>query len=148
MGLQEKLTNDMKAAMKDGDKVKLNTIRMLRGSIRDAEIAKRSKLSSDEELQVIAGAAKKRKESAQAYREAGRTDLMETEEKEYQIISAYLPKPLSEQEVENVVEDVIKSVDAHSLKDLGRVMPEAMKRFRGQQVDGKLVQEIVRKKLA
>jgi len=147
MSILEKLTEDMKAAMKSGDKEKLSTIRLLRGRLKDAAIAKQGELSEDEEIQVLTSAAKKRRESIKAYTEAGRMDLAEKEQRELEVIQTYLPQALSAEEVEKIVDQVIEEVGAQTMKDMGKVMPVVMAKVKGR-ADGKQVNELVRKKLS
>ena len=146
MSVFKKLTDDMKAAMKAGEKEKLTTIRLLRGNLKDAAIDKRADLTSDEELSVLTSAAKKRREAITAYEEAGRHDLAKKEKFELDIIQAYLPKPLSSEEIEKIVDSAIQQVDAISIKDLGKVMPVIMAQVKGR-ADGKTINELVRQKL-
>ena len=146
MSIQVKLTEDMKKAMKEGDKIRLSTIRLLLAQLKDTKIAKGDILSEEEEIAVLTSAAKKRKESIKAYAEGGREDLVERESKELEIISSYLPEQLSEKEIESKISQIIEKTGAVSLKDLGIVMREAMQEFKGR-ADGKLVQQLVRKKL-
>ncbi|MFQ5863990.1 MAG: GatB/YqeY domain-containing protein [bacterium] len=147
MGLQEQLIEDMKVAMKAGDKVRLNTVRMIRAQIKDEQIAKGDALTEDEEISVLINAAKKRKEAIEHYEKSERKDLLEKEKRELEIISNYLPKQLTEEEVEKIVAQVIDEVGAETLRDIGKVMSAAMKQLKGK-ADGKLVQDMVRKKLS
>ncbi len=147
MSFLTQLTEDMKAAMKSGDKERLGTIRLLRGQIKDASIDKRSELDKDEELAVLTSAAKKRRESIEAYKAAGRDDLADKELVELKIIETYLPEQLSEQDVEKIVNEAIQETGAQTIKDLGKVMPAIMSKVKGR-ADGKLVNELVRKKLS
>lgn len=147
MGLQEHLIEDMKVAMKAGDKVRLNTIRMIRAQLKDAQIAKGDALTEEDEISVLTNAAKKRKEAIGHYEKSERKDLLEKEQKELEIISHYLPRQLTQEEIEKIVTQVIEEVGAKTLKDLGKVMSVAMKQLKGK-ADGKSVQEIVRKKLS
>jgi len=146
MSIQNQLVEDMKAAMRAGEKVRLSTIRMLRAQLKDAAIAKGEALTPEEEMAVLTNAAKKRKESIKAYTDGGRDDLIAKERQELELITTYLPEQLSEQEIENKVTEIIDKVGAVGLGDLGKVMREAMQEFKGR-ADGKLVQEMVRKKL-
>jgi len=147
MGLQERLLQDLKSAMKSGDKVRVETIRLLRAQLKNAQIAKGGELSPEEEIGVLTKAVKKRKEAMELYQKGERMDLFEKEERQLKIISEYLPKPLTREEVEEVVSRIIQRVGATGLKDLGKVMPEAMKELKGR-ADGKLVQQIAREKLS
>ena len=147
MSLQERLTVDMKAAMKSGEKLKLSTIRLLRAQFKDAEIAKGGELTPDEEIKVLTSAAKKRKDSIEAYEKAGRTDLMQKEQQELEFLKEYLPEQLSDEEIEKIVTEIIENTGAMSMKDMGRVMSEAMQELKGR-ADGRIVQELVKKKLS
>lgn len=146
MSIFEQLTQDMKEAMKAGEKERLNTIRLLRNEIKNASIDKQKELEEEDEIQVLSKAAKKRKESIDAYHEAGREDLAEKEQKELEIIQSYLPQPLTPEELEKIIDNVIKETNAQTIKDLGKVMSVVMKQVKGR-ADGKEVNRIVREKL-
>lgn len=147
MSLQQRLLEDMKTALKAGQKERLAAIRLLRAQLKDAEIAKGGELSPDEELQVLTSAVKKRKESIEAFASAGRNDLLQREEEQLAVIQSYMPKQLSPEEIEQELEAIISQLGATGMKDLGRVMAEAMRRLRGR-ADGKLVQELARRRLS
>ena len=147
MSYLERLTEDMKTAMKSGEKDRLSTIRLLRGSIKDAEINKRKTLSEEEEIAVLSNAAKKRRESIAAYQQAGRLDLVAKEQAELVVIQSYLPEQLSQDELQHIVEAAIVESGAQSLKDMGKVMALVMTKAKGR-ADGKLINEIVRSKLS
>ncbi|MCG8607124.1 GatB/YqeY domain-containing protein [bacterium] len=147
MSIQPKLMDDLKAAMKAKDMVKVSTIRMLRAQLKDMQIAKGEELSPEEEMSALTNAAKKRKEAIDFYAKSSREDLLAKEKAELETISAYLPKQLSREEITSIVGKVIKDVGATSVADLGRVMGPAMQQLKGK-ADGKLVQEIVRTQLA
>ncbi len=147
MSLLDRLTEDMKTAMKAGEKERLSTIRLLRGQIKDAAIDKRADLTEDEELGVLTNAAKKRREAIQAYRDAGREDLAAKEESELVVIQEYLPAALDLAEVEKIIDAAIAQSGAQTLKDIGKVMPIVMGQTKGR-ADGKVVSEMVRKKLS
>jgi uncharacterized protein len=147
MALAEIINEDLKAAMKSGDSVKLNTIRSIRAQI--IEFSKRGTstgISPEEETTILLSAAKKRKEAIEIYEKAGRKDLADQEKREFDIISSYLPKQISREEVEVIVKKIIKDVGATSSKDFGKVMPIAIKELKGQ-IDGKVIQEAVKKQL-
>ena len=146
MGLQEKLLDDMKTAMKSGNKVALETLRMLRSQLKNASIAKGEDLSEEDVIGVLSKEAKKRKESLELYRQGGREDLAEKEEIEMQIIASYLPEALSEDELAKIVDKAVVETEAESLRDMGKVMGVVMPQVKGR-ADGKVVQEIVKKKL-
>jgi uncharacterized protein len=147
MALSEKINDDLKAAMKSGDSIKLNTIRSIRTRI--IELSKRgtgSNITTEDELTILLSEAKKRKEAIEMFQKAGRTDLSDQEQRELEIINEYLPKQMSREEAEDIVKKIIKEVEAVSAKDFGKVMPVAMKELKGK-IDGKVVQEIVKQQL-
>ncbi len=143
MGLKEKINDDIKAAMKSGDKLKLETIRSIRALILEFEKSGSGKeFTPDEEIKLLTTAAKKRKDSIEQYRNAGREDLASKEEKELEILQAYLPKQLTEEEITNEVKKIARQVGAKSKEDFPRLMPEVMKSLKGK-ADGKTVRNIV-----
>ncbi|RPI01578.1 MAG: GatB/YqeY domain-containing protein [Ignavibacteriae bacterium] len=147
MGLSEKINDDLKAAMKSGDSIKLNTIRSIRTKI--IELSKRgtgSAITAEEELTILLSEAKKRKEAIEMYQKAGRNDLVDQEQRELEIINEYLPKQMSRDEAEAIVKRIITETGAVSAKDFGKVMPAAMKELKGK-IDGKVVQEVVKQQL-
>ncbi|MGA3246143.1 MAG: GatB/YqeY domain-containing protein [Bacteroidota bacterium] len=147
MSLNDQINNDLKAAMKSGDKVRLDTIRLLRAAM--IELAKRGGggvITPEDELSVLMAATKKRKEAIEVYEKAGRSDLAQQERAELEVISLYLPKQLSVEEVAAIVQRIITETGASSAKDFGKVMPLAMKELKGK-FDGKVVQEMVKAKL-
>ena len=147
MALTEKINDDLKAAMKSGDSIKLNTIRSIRSKI--IELSKRgtgSTMTPEDELTILLSEAKKRKEAIEMYQKGGRTDLSDQEQRELEIINEYLPKQMSREEAGDMVKKKIQEVGAISGKDFGKVMPAAMKELKGK-IDGKVVQEIVKEQL-
>ena len=147
MTLTEKINDDLKAAMKSGDSIKLNTIRSIRSKI--IELSKRgtgSTMTPEDELTILLSEAKKRKEAIEMYQKAGRADLFEQEQRELEIINEYLPKQMSREEANDIVKKIIIEVGAGSSKDFGKVMPAAMKELKGK-IDGKVVQEVVKQQL-
>ena len=147
MTLSQKISEDLKHAMKSGDKLRLETLRTVRAQM--IELTKRgtgTEITADEEISALLAAAKKRKEAIELYRQAGREELAHQEEQELQIINEYLPKQMSHDEAEAIIVSIIAQSGAASVKDIGKVMPSAMKELRGK-IDGKIVQEIVKKKL-
>ena len=147
MSIMDKLMDQMKTAMKAHDKFRVNTLRLLISQLKNAKIEAGEDLTPEQELNVLLAAAKKRKEAIQAYESSGRQDLLDNEQKELEIINEFLPEQLSDEEIEKEVSEIIQQVGATSLKDLGKVMGEAMTRLKGK-ADGKKVQTIVRSKLA
>ncbi len=152
MSLKEKISSDAIEAMKRKDKDTLNVLRMVKSRILELEVQLRSKkgrdyqLSDEETLDVITSYAKQRKQSIDAYTEAGRMDLADQEKKELEIINEYLPKQLSREEVERLVDEAIAVSGATSIREIGNVMKTVMPMLKGA-ADGKTVNEVVRSKL-
>ncbi len=146
MGVKEKIMADLKEAMKSKDMDKVSTLRLLLSEIKNKEIDKRGELTDEEIYAVIQKSVKQRKESIEQYRSGGREDLVEKEQKELEILEKYLPEQLSEDELERIIDEAIKETEATTLKDLGKVMRVVMPKVKGR-ADGKLVNEMVRKKL-
>lgn len=147
MKLQERISEDLKTAMKARDAERVNTLRMVLAQLKDQRIALGKDLSDEEGVAVLMNAAKKRKEAIEIYEKSDRIDLLLKEKNELDIISSYLPAQLSAGEIEGIVVEIIAETGASSLQDLGKVMSQAMARLKGQ-ADGKLVQQIVRNRLA
>ncbi|MDQ7055501.1 MAG: GatB/YqeY domain-containing protein [Persephonella sp.] len=145
--LLKKLQEEMKTAMKSGDRDRLSVIRMLISEIKKVQIDKKRELTDEEIMQVLQRYAKQRKESIKQYREAGREDLAQKEENELQIVQEFLPQPLSEEEIEKIVEEVIQQTGASSMKEMGKVMKAVMERVKGR-AEGSTVSSIVKKKLS
>ena len=146
MSLEKQLTEDMKAAMKARDKIRLETIRGLKAQIKNMQIEKGEELTDDDVIKVLSNAAKKRKESIEQFTSLGREDRAETESQELKIIESYMPEQMNETEIARHVNAVIQEVNAASMKDMGKVMGAVMARVKGK-ADGKLVQQIVRETL-
>jgi len=142
MSLRERLNEDMKAALKSGDALQLSVIRLLRSELRNAEIAKGEPLSEDEANQVVAKEVKKRRESIEQFQKGGRTDLVEKETTELNVLLRYLPQQLGEAEIAGIAQEVISELHVTSKADKGKVMSALMPRVRGR-ADGKLVNQIV-----
>lgn len=146
MSLEEKLLVEMKESLKKGDKLRLSVIRLARAALQNKEISLSKKLSPDEVIGVLFSLAKKYKESKEQYMSGGRSDLVRKEEAELAILEEYLPKPLTEEELVEIVEAVINEVKATSRADLGKAMGLIMPRVRGR-AEGGLVKEAVLKRL-
>jgi uncharacterized protein YqeY len=147
MSIQPKLLEDMKMAMKSGDKIRLETIRGLRSQLKNTEIDKGEALSLEDEIQVLMSSAKKRKESIEQFKAGQRFDRAEEEERELHIIQEYLPQQMSEEEIVLLINTVLTEVSATSPADMGKVMSKLMPQVKGR-ADGKIVQKIVQQKLA
>ncbi len=147
MTIQERLTQNMKTALKSNNKVQLETIRLLRSQLQNAGITKGEELSEEEVIEVMVKEAKKRKESIKMFEDGGRQDLVERETQELEILSSYLPEPLNEKELEEIIDQAIEEVHAESIREMGKVMAVVMPKVTGR-ADGKQVQEIVKTKLS
>ncbi|MBD2844456.1 GatB/YqeY domain-containing protein [Paenibacillus sp. IB182496] len=146
MNLSERLNDDMKQAMKDKDKFKLATIRMVRANIKNQEIDLKRELNDEEVLAIVGREIKQRKDSLQEFKKAGREDLAETTAAEIDIISEYLPEQLTEEEIKVIVQQTIQESGASSKAEMGKVMGALMPKVRGR-ADGKLVNRIVQQLL-
>lgn len=142
MSLQDTLTADMKAAMKAREKTKLTTIRMLLAAVKNEAIANRADLTEQQELTLLAREAKRRRESIEAYDNAERADLADKERAELVIIGAYLPAPLTADEVTVLLKEAIGKTGASSMKDMGKVMGVVMPKLKGR-FDGKAVRPLL-----
>jgi len=144
--LKEKLLEDMKVSMRDKNVIRKNVIQMVRAAILQVEKDKQIELEDNQIVEIIAKESKKRKDSLLDYEKSGREDLINEINKEIEILSEYLPKPLSREEIEKIVEEVIKQTGATTIKDMGVVMKEAKAKI-GPAADGKTINEIVKEKL-
>ena len=149
MALFEQISKDIMAAMKAHDKVSLEALRNIKKNFIEAKTAPGAsdELSDDAALKILAKMAKQGKDTAALYREQNRADLAEEEEAQVKVIETYLPKQLSDEEVEKEVAAIIASVGATSMRDMGKVMGAATKSLAGK-ADGKKISEIVKKLLA
>lgn len=148
--LSEKLTDDMKTAMREKDKLSLNTIRMLKSAIKNAAIEKGgadAELDDAEISNVIRKEVKKRQDSIEQYEKAGRAELAEGEQAEIEVLNKYLPTPLSEDEMIAAVEEAISEVGATSKKEMGQVM-KILQEKTGGRADGKTLSKAVMQRLS
>ena len=142
MSLFEKIQIDMYKAMKLGDKNKSATLRTALAKLKDKKIDKQDDLSENDEIKVLQMLVKQRKESIELYEKGDRPDLAELETTEMEILNNYIPKMMGENEIKNIVKNVIDEVGATSMADMGKIMPEVMKRGKGL-IDGKSAQKFV-----
>jgi len=142
----KQLDSDLKEALKSRDSLKLSVIRMLKASLKNKEIEKMKELTDDDVLSVLLSHSKQRKESIEQFNLAGRTDLAQKEQKELEIIQYYLPKQLSNKEIDDIIISSIKEASATSLRDIGIVMKIVMPKLKGS-ADGKYVNQRVRELL-
>ena len=132
--------------MKAGEKEKSGTLRITLAKLKDKRIEKRDDLSEEDEVKILQTLVKQRKESIELYEKGEREDLVNAEKNEMEILNGYLPKMMSEDDIRSIVQTVVKEVGATSMADMGRVMPEVMKRGKGL-IDGKTAQNFVRESL-
>ena len=147
MSLAEQIRTDLTTAMKARDTARTSTLRMVQAALKNEQIEKGRELSDEEAEAVLRRAVKQRNDSIEQYRKGGREDLAAKEESELAMLQAYLPQMMSPAETEAAVDDAIASTGASSKKDTGKVMKEIMAAHKGR-VDGKLVQEILGRKLS
>lgn len=146
MALREKLTGEMKEAMKAREELRLSVIRLIRSAVKNRDIELKRELNDQEIVEVIASLVKQRRESIRLFSEAGRTDLVEKEEKELTVLLGFLPRQLSREEVAALVEKIIAESGAQGAKDMGKVMKALMPHVAGRS-DGKMVSDLVKEKL-
>ena len=150
MSLKDRISEDIKTAMKAKDKVRLETVRSIKKIILEEESTARGKgqetLTAEQELEVLTRLAKQRRDAIAQYTDANRPDLADKEAEELTIIEEYLPAQLSDEEVAAVIDDLIAQTGATTAKDMGKVMGPAMKALKGR-ADGTKVQALVKAKL-
>lgn len=146
MNLSERLTDDMKQAMKNQDKFKLSVIRMMRASVKNLEIDLKRPLDDNEVLEILSREVKQRKDSLQEFKKAGRDDLVADLVVEIEIISQYLPEQLTEEEIQEIVTQTIHELGASSKADMGKVMSALLPKTKGR-ADGKLVNQFLQQLL-
>ncbi|MDP8911909.1 MAG: GatB/YqeY domain-containing protein [Actinomycetota bacterium] len=147
MSLIARMEDELKQAMLGRDDARRDALRLILASLRSAEKELDRPLSDQEELQVLQRERKRRVEAAEAFRGAGRGEQAEAEERELAVLQEFMPEPLSEDELEEIVDDVIAEVGATSMRDFGRVMADVMPQVSGR-ADGSAVSHLVREKLA
>lgn len=132
MSLKQQITDDMKAAMRAGDKRRLGVIRLIQAAIKQREVDERIELDDNQVLAVLDKMVKQRRESISQYEKAGRDELAEQESFEISVLQAYLPEPLSESEIEAIVGEAIEQAGASTIKDMGKVMGIVKPRVQGR----------------
>jgi len=147
MSLIVRLEAELKQAMAARDAERRDTLRLILSSLRSAEKELQRPLHDDEELQVLQRERKRRLEAAEAFRGGGREEQALGEERELAVLEEFMPEPLSEDELEEIIDDAIAEVGATSIRDLGRVMADVMPQVSGR-ADGSVVSQLVREKLA
>jgi len=145
MSLKNQINEDLKNAMKAGDKIKLETIRSIRALILEFDKSGAGRdMNAEEELKLLTSAAKKRKESIEQFRNAGRNELADKEAAELKIIEEYLPKQLTQEEILEEIKKIALETGAKAKEDFPKVMPVAAKNLKGK-ADGKVIKELVEK---
>jgi hypothetical protein len=147
--LKQKISEDLKSAMKSGDSFKRDVLRFLDSAVKNVEIEKKKRetgLTDEEIVEVIARLSKQRKDSMEQYEKGGRADLVEKEKKELEILMQYMPQQLSEDELRVIVKETISAVGATSASDTGKVMGAVMGKVKGK-TDGNAVKKIVGEEL-
>ncbi len=146
MSIKDMLNQDMKAALKAGEKERLSVIRMAKSAILYAEKEKLRELNDEEIIEVLFREAKKRKQDIEEYRRLGKEEVAKSLEQEVAILSSYLPQQLTSEELEEIIRQAISEVGASSIKDMGKVMGAVMPKIKGR-ADGSQVSNLVRKLL-
>lgn len=146
MPIKDKLMEDLKYSMKNKDTVRKNTVTMVRAAIKQEEIDEKIELTDEDILDIISKQVKQRKDSIEEFAKGGREDLVELTKKEIDVLMEYLPKQLTEEEIEPIVKETIEKVKAESMKDMGKVMNAVLPKLKGR-ADGSVVNKIVRKHL-
>jgi len=147
MSLTERVQQDMVAAMRAREELRLSTLRMMKSALKNKEIDKRAPLDEKEELQVLSTMIKQRKDSIEAFEKGNRPELAKQEAEEIAIIEAYMPKSLGEEDIAAAVKATIAEMGSPTMKDMGTVMKTVMAKFGGARVDGKHVSDAVKKEL-
>ncbi|HWF62300.1 MAG TPA: GatB/YqeY domain-containing protein [Nitrospira sp.] len=147
MSLHDRLTEDLKFAMKSRDQLRMDVIRMIKAAILNKEVEIKRDLDDAEMSRVMTTLVKQHRESVEQFEKAQRIELAAKERKEIEIIESYLPKPLTPQEIEAIVASAVTETGSRSLKDMGTVMKTVMARLAGQSFDGKQVSDLVKRKL-
>lgn len=144
MSLKEKLTEDFKTSMRNKDTIRKNTITMVRAAIKQREVDERIQLEDKEIIDIISKQLKEKKNAIEDFKKGERQDLVELTQKEIDILLEYLPKQLTEEEIEKIVIETIDEVGAKTMKDMGLVMKSVMPKVKGR-ADGSMVSKIVKK---
>jgi uncharacterized protein YqeY len=147
VSLKDKISDDLKQALKEGDDVRKRTLRLLLAAVHNVEIEKGGPLDDSGALAVIAKQAKQRRESAEEFRKGGRQDLVEREEAEEAVLQTYLPAAVSREEIAAAARKVIAEVGAQGPRDVGKVMPVLVKQLAGR-AEGSEISAVVRELLA
>lgn len=150
MSLKDKITEDMKTAMRHKDKERLSTLRMVKSEImkREKDQEKGTELTDEEVIKTLNTLVKQRRDSAEQYEKGGRMELAEKENAEIAVLEEYLPKAASDEEIEKAVTETIAETGASSMRDMGTVMKASLAKLSDKTVDGKAVSQVVKSKLS
>lgn len=146
MSLKDTLMDDLKTSMKNKDKIRKNVITMIRAAIKQKEVDERIELSDEDIIDIIAKQVKQKNDTISDFKKAEREDLIELTEQEIDVLTQYLPKQLSEEEIDEIVKIAVDEVSANTTQDMGKVMAKVMPQVKGR-ADGSLVNKIVRQYL-
>ncbi|HKZ57554.1 MAG TPA: GatB/YqeY domain-containing protein [Thermodesulfovibrionales bacterium] len=146
MSLQQRLDDDLKAAMKSSDSLKTSVLRMIKAAIKNKQVEKRKDLSDEEIISVLSTLTKQRRESIDLFSKGGREDLAEKEKQELEMLQLYLPGQLSPEDLDRIIMEAINESSAEGVKDIGKVMRLIMPRVQGA-ADGKVVNQRVKELL-
>ena len=148
MAFIDKISEDLTAAMRAKDQLRLDTLRMTKAALMNREVEKKRALDDAESQQVVVSMIKQRRDSVEQFRNGGRPELADKEAAEIAILETYLPPPVDAAELEGMVRDVIAETGATSAKDMGRVMKGVMAKLAGRTADGKAISELVKTQLS
>lgn len=146
MSLLKKIDDDLKAAMKASEKMKLSVLRMIKSSAKNKQIEKGRELTDDEVIAVLSAMVKQRRESVEQFAKAGRTDLAGNEEQEIEVLQSYMPRQLGNDEIDRIINEAILESSAKNLQDMGKIMRIVMSKVTGV-ADGKYVNQRVKELL-
>ena len=144
MSLKDKLMDDLKSSMKNKDTLRKNTVTMVRAAIKQIEVDERRDLSDEDILDIIAKQLKEKRAAIEEFKKGSRDDLVDLTNSEIEILLEYLPKQLTEEELEQIVSETIKEINATSMKDIGLIMKAVMPKVKGV-ADGNMVNKVVKK---
>lgn len=148
MSLGKQIVSDLTTAMKAQDAARTSTLRLVKAAMMNRQIEKGSELDDDDVQKLLRSLVKQRRDSIEQYEKAGRQELVDKEQAEINVIETYLPKAVSQEEIEQVVAAAIAETGASSMKDMGKVMKAAQAALAGKNADGRMVSEVVKAKLA
>lgn len=140
--ITRKIQSDLKEAIKQKDRLRINALRMMISALKNAELEERGELTEEKEIAVLTGYTRRCRESISEFERGGRVDLVDKERAELAIVMRYLPEQMGEDDIRKTAQDVITEVGAAGIRDMGRVMGETMKRVKGR-ADGNMVKDIV-----